>query len=55
MVLKIFILIAIIFFAICFCKFQDYIFEKFDAEEANDIIIFVAILPIILFILYLAL
>lgn len=55
MILKIFILIMIVLFAIIFCKFQDYIFENFDSEEANDIIIFIATFPIILFILFLAL
>ena len=46
-----FVLIGIITLSIFICLLQDFLFEKYDTEKANEILIFIIFFPIIIFLI----
>lgn len=46
--IKILFLVGMVLLAVAICMVQDYIFEKFGVETANNIIVFITGGPVIL-------
>ncbi len=53
--IKILLILGIVFISILFCLLQDYIFEKYETEKANEILLFIICFPIIVFLIYIGL
>lgn len=49
------IIVGLVLLSLLICIIQDKIKEKFDKEKAEEIIVFIWFLPIILFCVYIAL